>query len=40
MLAEGRLDVRIGHRWPLAEAATCHRALEARETTGSVLLIP
>jgi NADPH2:quinone reductase len=37
-LASGALRVRIGHRWPLAEAATCHRALEARETTGSVVL--
>ncbi|WP_448585984.1 quinone oxidoreductase family protein [Thermaurantiacus sp.] len=40
MLAGGRLDVRIGHRWPLAEAAACHQALEARATTGSVLLLP
>lgn len=40
MLAQGRLDVRIGARWPLVEAAACHRALEARATTGSVLLLP
>ncbi|GIU91559.1 MAG: hypothetical protein KatS3mg011_0465 [Acidimicrobiia bacterium] len=32
--------VRIGHRLPLAEAATAHRMLEGRETTGKVLLLP
>lgn len=37
-LASGALRVTIGARWPLSEAAACHRALEARETTGSVLL--
>jgi NADPH2:quinone reductase len=36
----GELAVRIGHRLPLAEAATAHRMLEARETTGKVLLLP
>ncbi|WP_448581854.1 quinone oxidoreductase family protein [Thermaurantiacus sp.] len=40
MLADGRLDVRIGRRWPLAEAAACHADLEARATSGSSLLIP
>jgi NADPH2:quinone reductase len=34
------LDVHVGHRYPLAEAAAAHEALEARETTGKVLLIP
>ena len=32
--------VTIGHRWPLEQTAEAHRALEARETTGSCLLIP
>ncbi len=36
----GRLSVRIGARFPLAEAAEAHRALEGRRTTGKVLLIP
>src|SRR5699024_1783309 len=36
----GALDVRIGARFPLAEAAEAHRALESRATTGKVLLIP
>ena len=39
-LADGRLKVAIGGRWPLAEAAAAHRALEARATTGSLLLQP
>jgi len=32
--------VRIGARFPLARAADAHRALEGRETTGKLLLIP
>ncbi|MFN2460327.1 MAG: quinone oxidoreductase [Candidatus Velthaea sp.] len=33
-----RLDVRIGRTYPLADAAQAHRDLEARKTTGKVLL--
>jgi NADPH2:quinone reductase len=36
----GSLDLRIGARYPLAEAADAHRALEGRQTTGKVLLVP
>jgi NADPH:quinone reductase len=36
----GRLDVRVGATFPLADAAEAHRALEGRATTGKVLLIP
>jgi len=39
-IASGALRVRIGARWPLAEAAEAHRALEGRKTTGKVLLVP
>lgn len=39
-VAEGRLDVRIGLRRPLVEAADAHRDLEGRRTTGKVLLVP
>lgn len=39
-VADGRLDVRIGARFALADAADAHRALEGRETTGKVLLTP
>lgn len=38
--ASGRLAVRIGSRYPLADAAEAHRALEGRATTGKVLLLP
>lgn len=40
MVGTGTVPVRIGARFPLREAAAAHRALEGRETTGSVLLIP
>jgi NADPH2:quinone reductase len=36
----GRLDVRIGDKYDLQDAADAHRALEGRQTTGKVLLIP
>jgi NADPH2:quinone reductase len=36
----GKLHVRIGATYPLAEAAQAHRDLEARKTTGKLLLIP
>lgn len=39
-IASDELDVRIGARFPLFEAAEAHRALEGRATTGKVLLIP
>lgn len=39
-VAGGRLQVRIGARYPLAQAADAHRALEGRATTGKVLLLP
>ena len=36
----GDVTIEIGRRLPLAEAAEAHRALEARETTGSIVLLP
>lgn len=39
-IREGRLKVRIGAEYPLAEAADAHRALEGRDTTGKVLIRP
>jgi NADPH2:quinone reductase len=39
-LADGSLRVRIGATFPLAGTADAHRALEARATTGKVLLLP
>ena len=39
-IQRGRLTVRIDRELPLAQAAEAHRLLEARKTTGKVLLIP
>jgi NADPH:quinone reductase len=39
-IASGQLKVRIDKTFPLAETAEAHRQLEARKTTGKVLLIP
>jgi NADPH2:quinone reductase len=39
-VADGRLDVRIGHRYALADARTAHEDLQARRTTGKLLLLP
>lgn len=38
-IAGGKLQVRIGARFPLEEAADAQRALEGRSTTGKVLLM-
>ena len=35
-----KVKVRIGQRYALAEAASAHRDLEARRTTGSTVLVP
>jgi NADPH2:quinone reductase len=39
-VAEGSLKLRLEHSYALADAAQAHRDLEARKTTGKVLLIP
>ncbi len=39
-VADGRLDIRVGARVPLADARQAHEMLEGRGTTGKVLLIP
>jgi NADPH2:quinone reductase len=39
-IAAGKLRLSIDRELPLAQAADAHRALEGRETTGKVLLIP
>ncbi len=36
----GRVDIAIGGRYPFAEAAEAYRALEGRQSTGKLLLIP
>jgi NADPH:quinone reductase len=40
MIDSGALDVRIGGRYPLEQARQAHEDLEARKTTGKLLLIP
>lgn len=39
-IAEGKLKVRIGGVYPLAEAARAHADMESRRTTGKLLLLP
>ncbi len=39
-IERGELDVRIGGRYPLADAARAQQDLAARRTTGKLLLIP
>lgn len=39
-VADGSLKVRIGSRYPLTEAAQAHEDLQARRTTGKILLVP
>jgi NADPH:quinone reductase len=39
-VAEGKLDVRIGHRYGLADARQAHEDLDGRRTTGKLLLVP
>ena len=40
IVGSGKVKVRIGQVYPLADAARAHRDLEARATTGSLILVP
>ncbi len=40
VVSAGKVNIHIGHRYPLAEAAQAHRDLEGRVTTGSSILVP
>jgi NADPH2:quinone reductase len=40
LVLEQAIDIRIGQTFPLQDAAMAHRALEARQTTGSTVLLP
>ncbi|MBX3269010.1 MAG: quinone oxidoreductase [Sandaracinaceae bacterium] len=40
VIASGAVDVEVRQRFALADAAEAHRALEARETMGSSVLVP
>ena len=39
-IADGKLDVAIGARFPMDQAPAAHEALEGRKTTGKVLILP
>ncbi len=39
-VTKGWVKIKVGHTYPLKDAAQAHRDLEARKTTGSVVLIP
>lgn len=39
-IRDGKIRLRLEHQYPLAQAAEAHRQLEARRTTGKILLIP
>ena len=39
LVASGDLQIRIGERYPLAEARRAHEDLEARKTTGKLVLL-
>ncbi|RAU91498.1 quinone oxidoreductase family protein [Mycolicibacter senuensis] len=39
-ITAGSIEVTVSRRYPLAEAADAHRDLQARKTTGSIVLIP
>jgi NADPH2:quinone reductase len=40
MVGSGKIKIDINHSYPLRDAAIAHRDVEARKTTGSVVLIP
>jgi NADPH2:quinone reductase len=40
MIRSGKVRIEVSRTFPLAEAAEAHRALEARATTGSLVLVP
>jgi NADPH2:quinone reductase len=39
-IGSGELNLRIGDRFALADAADAHRALQGRKTTGKVVILP
>jgi NADPH2:quinone reductase len=40
MVGKGAVRIAVGRTYPLREAAAAHRDLEARKTTGSIVLVP
>jgi NADPH:quinone reductase len=40
MITSGQIEIAVNHRYSLKAAADAHRDLEARKTTGSIILVP
>jgi len=40
VVESGAVKIRVTQRFPLRDAAAAHRALEGRDTTGSIVLVP
>ena len=40
VVGSGAVQIRVNQTFPLADAAAAHKALEARRTTGSTVLLP
>jgi NADPH2:quinone reductase len=40
VVRSGKVEIEVGRTYPLEEAASAHRDLESRKTTGSVVLVP
>ena len=40
MVSSGQVGIEIHQRFPLADAAQAHAALEGRRTTGKTILLP
>ncbi|MFL6672884.1 MAG: quinone oxidoreductase family protein [Massilia sp.] len=40
MVSSGKVKINVNQKFPLADAAEAHRALESRKTTGSTILLP
>jgi NADPH:quinone reductase len=40
MVTSGKVSIAVNHRYALRDAADAHRDLEARKTTGSIVLVP
>jgi NADPH:quinone reductase len=40
VVEHGQVKIKVSRHFPLRDAAAAHRALEGRETTGSIVLDP
>jgi len=40
VVSKGVVKIKVNHTYPLKDAVQAHRDLEARKTTGSIVLLP